>query len=765
MSQWPPSTPGTFGQDSGSPDLMQIVQWLKDHLLQSRTPGGDVSDPANLAAERAHVVQDYARRGAAPNQMSDSPMTQNVLAQAASRAPTQYQQGNPGGSTEALIADLVDQTKRAGADPNDGASRQQIQQLLETLNTRGITPDQALSLAQQQPSPQAISEPPPVVPTQFPEQLGPPAPPPAQPPTAQGPAVDPAELQRERGQVTADYAAHATPFSGPTQPPSGPMNQPQMPPPPGSLSPLDLGVSPALAQALGPGNQLAMPPTPQPGPPVSRDPKQDLIRAIVLGLMMGAGPRSGIGTGAGQGFLSAQAGMQAEQDRRFKIKEAEALKQQTLIGEQQRSEAVRQEQRQKTLQSALTTIKARVDTLPNKAQYDQEIERYANMLQGAGYRLDSQWLRRAVPYISPSAEKLAKTAVDGFLKNPANQALITQHPDQLSKVMLTFDRDGDGIPEHVPLLMAAQLAGTPFGVDSAGELISYPKGTSADGKANADGIFEDLLAQAKAEGKDPNSPRVRTDLRTKAMAMAKDAARDPDVTALATSTAQLRNELLQMQVGQQPTQEDAVKMATQLLEHKMAPSQLSLLGGFGASGQAFKRMVLIEAQKQDPSFNLEEAESTYQLAKSPGFQQNIRYMTSVQESMPRLLTNARTLANGNIRAINGLINAGKNQFNDVDLKKFKTDVTLVADEVAKILQGGGTGSGTSDAKLKQASELLSATDSPNAIASALEEIDALIGFRKKALTRGTYLDQAPATPAGSADAYVRDPVTGKLRKQ
>lgn len=98
-----PSTPGTFGQDASLPDLQTPLErffgWLKDHLIQPHQPGGDPSDPANLAAEKARVMQDYAKTGAAPNQTpaAEGGMSADVLARAASRTPTSYQEGNPGG--------------------------------------------------------------------------------------------------------------------------------------------------------------------------------------------------------------------------------------------------------------------------------------------------------------------------------------------------------------------------------------------------------------------------------------------------------------------------------------------------------------------------------------------------------------------------------------------------------------------------------------------------------------------------------------------
>lgn len=96
-----PSTPGTFGRtDNGGFD---VWSWLKEHLLHSgeAKPGGDPSDPSNMAAEKAKVVADYAKRGAAPNQdAAPAGMSADVLRKAAGRTPTQYQHGNPGGPTE-----------------------------------------------------------------------------------------------------------------------------------------------------------------------------------------------------------------------------------------------------------------------------------------------------------------------------------------------------------------------------------------------------------------------------------------------------------------------------------------------------------------------------------------------------------------------------------------------------------------------------------------------------------------------------------------
>jgi hypothetical protein len=193
---------------------------------------------------------------------------------------------------------------------------------------------------------------------------------------------------------------------------------------------------------------------------------------------------------------------------------------------------------------------------------------------------------------------------------------------------------------------------------------------------------------------------------------------------------------------------DKVDRAAQaVVSGRMAPSQaVAMFGGMGRDAGAFKREMTLRVLDVDPTFNFQEAESNYQYGKSTGVQASVRYMASVQDSMPMLLDRAQKLNNGQFRSLNALVNAGKNQVNDVDLKRFKVDVSLVADEVAKILQGGGTGSATSDAKLKQAGALLNETDDPAAIAGALDDINALIGFRKDSQTKGTYMDPSKGGP-------------------
>ena len=70
---------------------------------------------------------------------------------------------------------------------------------------------------------------------------------------------------------------------------------------------------------------------------------------------------------------------------------------------------------------------------------------------------------------------------------------------------------------------------------------------------------------------------------------------------------------------------------------------------------------------------------------------------------------------------------------DPKIAAYNTVVLEVADQVAKILQGGGTGNGTSDAKLKQAQEMFDKSFTKDQITAIAGELAPLLGNRTKAM--------------------------------
>jgi hypothetical protein len=161
-------------------------------------------------------------------------------------------------------------------------------------------------------------------------------------------------------------------------------------------------------------------------------------------------------------------------------------------------------------------------------------------------------------------------------------------------------------------------------------------------------------------------------------------------------------------------------------------------------------MVYTAAKKAQPDFDFEQSASDFNLSKNPAFQQTVRYMDYAKDSMSELRNVAKELGNGDFRAVNSVANLIKSGTNNVALKRFQTVRLDAADAVAKVLQGGGSGSGTSDAKLAQAGNIFRDSDSLPAIFAAADETEKLMGLRRGTLTKGTTLERQQTPPAGIA---------------
>lgn len=492
--------------------------------------------------------------------------------------------------------------------------------------------------------------------------------------------------------------------------PQGEAGATDITPPRAPLGPSDLGLPAAFSNVLGPSPQLPQAPTmPSLPPNVAQDPKQKLAMLATLGFMLGSGQQSGLAQGAAHGELTGLQNAQQLLTQRFHAQQQEADKQQALLVAQQAKAAADERQRQQNLMSALGTIKKRVDTLTDKKQYDTEIDGYASMLQQNGYRLDANWLRQAAPFVAPKASDLAAKAVKGFLTNPANKQLLEQHPEELSKVMLTFDRDGDGTPEQVPLTLAAQIAGTPFAMDSAGLMMTYPKGTTLDDKANADGMFQDLLAKAKAEGKDITNPQLRMDLRQQALEQAKKS--DPVASEMAA--LRLADERRKNDPTGGLTEDGLDYAATQYRLLRSIPS-------VGRDNPLARTAIVNRAAEQAKALGQSPAQAFMQQAlfKSDGdaLTQMRKMSSSASAFENKAVAQAeiisdlsRKVPRANWPIINDAILSGKTRIaGDENATLLLNAITTFAAEYAKIIEGStGSAAGSSDSARAASTKLIS----------------------------------------------------------
>lgn len=204
--------------------------------------------------------------------------------------------------------------------------------------------------------------------------------------------------------------------------------------------------------------------------------------------------------------------------------------------------------------------------------------------------------------------------------------------------------------------------------------------------------------------------------------------------------------------------------ARAVIEGRMAPSQAaSLYGGYGKEGAAFKRALVTRIQQLQPDFNFQAAESGYQFGKSPGTQTTVRMIDNIMQTIPVLEHASREFQRSNIRFINKGLLAGKSQVGNVNVAQYQAALLGLSDEVAKILSGGGTGSTTSDAKLRQAQELLAGDYTPQQLAGVISTIKEMLTTRRGSLTKDTFMEK-PGNESKPATLKF-NPATGKVERK
>ena len=174
-----------------------------------------------------------------------------------------------------------------------------------------------------------------------------------------------------------------------------------------------------------------------------------------------------------------------------------------------------------------------------------------------------------------------------------------------------------------------------------------------------------------------------------------------------------------------------------LVEATMDPSQLSKRSG--DYNQKLQDANAYSLQKYGKPFDIAQAQSDYKFANTPATQNTLRYLNSLTGSdnkggnLGALVDLSSKISRTDFPSLNDAAAWAKLQTGNAQMASYYTAVTEVADQVAKILQGGGSGSGTSDAKLKQAAELFDKGFSKDQIAGVATTLRTLLANRKTEL--------------------------------
>jgi hypothetical protein len=270
--------------------------------------------------------------------------------------------------------------------------------------------------------------------------------------------------------------------------------------PPLPLQGADLGLP---APPVAPPIPVQQPLTPQgPDHATSMHALLGAVAAALAGPQAGAGIAQGVVTGLQRRHQIQQ--QQIQQTRETNQQnEQNYLRQQGQYDVQDRAYQAEQDRRAQVYQQNITALRGLVEKgqLKKKDDYDRTVDAFANGLQQQGFRVDSNRLRQAAPFVAPSAEKDAQAAIELWRKNPVNENLLKTRPDEAAKAMIPFDLHGDGKPVNVSLHDMAVLGKMPFTEDEDGHIVFSEAGTSLRDRSNADGKLEQLIAQARADGK------------------------------------------------------------------------------------------------------------------------------------------------------------------------------------------------------------------------------------------------------------------------
>lgn len=214
--------------------------------------------------------------------------------------------------------------------------------------------------------------------------------------------------------------------------------------------------------------------------------------------------------------------------------------------------------------------------------------------------------------------------------------------------------------------------------------------------------------------------------------------------------------------------------AAMLVEGNMDPSQMSKRANtYNAILEAANQYSL---QKYGKPFDIAKASSDYKFATNVQTQNTLKYLNSLtgpdgkSGNLAELQRLSSSIKRTQFPPINDIEAWARLNTGDPAMAAYNAVLTEVADQVGKILQGGTSGGGTSDAKLKQANDLFAKKFTKQQIDAIVGELQPLLSNRKSGLIGdNTYLlrqynvepsAKAPGPPAAapprSGGVAVRD---------
>jgi hypothetical protein len=195
---------------------------------------------------------------------------------------------------------------------------------------------------------------------------------------------------------------------------------------------------------------------------------------------------------------------------------------------------------------------------------------------------------------------------------------------------------------------------------------------------------------------------------------------------------------------------------------QLDPSQIP---GFGKSRTEF----LEALHKKYPDDNPAQASEDYKFASNIGTQMTLKGLDNLtgpdgkSGNLQEVVKSSNDIKRTSFPAINDVEAWARINKGDPKMAAYYAQVLEVSDQIAKILQGGSGGAGTSDAKLKQAQAILNSGFSKDQIKGIAEGLSPLLTNRKNSIIgNNRYLknqyNSDGSAAGGGAEADETDPM-------
>jgi len=543
--------------------------------------------------------------------------------------------------------------------------------------------------------------------------------------------------------------------------PDGPMPDqgPATPPGMDSISALLSALS--MPQAPGPSSVPMLPSGI--APPVSQNPKQQLMALAALAAAIAGGPRSGL-AGLPRGVMAGQQQLQQQADRRAQQEQALAIQRQHAMDAQQRVDEDHRMKRERALNSVTQAVQSGQFQTPE--DYNDFIDRAGNTLVASGYRdLTPGSLRNLQPYRPPDAESLAEKALKKYYGDPTVAARMKVDPMSImhDKIRLAKGQ------EPIPITEVLKLAGREMPIDAQG--LSVPMEQMTEFRAATVAAKQEW---ANDHGGTMPAAKDNPAIFTRARQMMQN--KDEQLTDLQKEIAGARLDVLRGQKGNKDQNDsDLEDNAQQLVDGNILPSMLSKRGAtYNATLSKANRLSIEQTGKPLNFIKLQlDYEAAKRFATSLNGPNMVRFQglaNSVVNTIDEVKRLGAELKQGSIQKWNkakrGTIQqVYGNTPQSEAAAQYMAAVTTLKEEFASLVQGGFS---PTESAFALANQQVNGDYGIKDLNASLTEVQRLINYRLQGFRElKPMLPGGPSgqTPSGDTpvETWERGP-DGKLRK-